>query len=238
MRKGEDLIPETLQIPALTAIAAFIGVMAGGWLTAHNQKRERQQRRINEQLAGFYGPMLALRTQLLSHSELSQKISGKAEVAWQAIVEPAYEGNDELRNIDRVEKVTQQRWPSFEKVMQYGNRQLVEEIIPSYRKMVELFASKMHLAEPSTITYFPALLEFVELWNRWLDESLPGEVLGLLNHTEGNLFPFYDNLLENFARMHQELAEKRRWWGWWRRSPKVHGPALAVNPFAAPKRDS
>jgi hypothetical protein len=223
----------------ITATAAFIGVMVGGWLTALNQKRERRHRRISEQLAGFCGPILAIRAQVLSQRELGQRISGAAEAAWQAMVKRAYEGNDELGKLDRMEKLTQQRWPSFEKLTEYGNRQLVEEVIPSYRKMVELFTSKMHLAEPSTITYFPALLEFVEIWNRWLNESLPGEVLGILNHTEDTLFPLYDNLLENFTRMHQELAEKRRWWGWWRRSPiKVHGPALAVNPFAAPKRDS
>ena len=210
--------------------------MVGGWLTAHNQKRERRQRRISEQLAGFYGPMLAIRAQVLSQMDLGQKISGKAEAAWQTVVKRVYEGNDELGKIDRMEKLTQQRWPSFEKLTAYGNRQLVEEIIPSYRKMVELFTSKMHLAEPSTITYFPVLLEFVEIWNRWLNESLPGEVLGLLNHSEDTLFPLYDNLLETFTRMHQGLAEKRRWWGWWRPSPiKVHGPRLAVNPFAAPR---
>jgi len=213
--------------------------MAGGWLTAHNQKRERQQRRINEQLAGFYGPMLALRTQMLSQSELGQKIRGNAGTAWQEIVKRAYEGDNESRKIDRMEKLTQQRWPSFEKLTEYGNRQLVEEILPSYRKMVEIFTSKLHLAEPSTIAYFPTLLEFVEIWNRWLNESLPVEVLGHLNHTEDNLSPFYANLLENFTRMHRELSEKRRWWGWWRRSSiKVHGPMIAINPFAAPKKGS
>jgi hypothetical protein len=112
----------------------------------------------------------------------------------------------------------------------------VEEIIPSYRKMVELFTLQMHLAEPSTINCFPALLEFVEVWNRWLDESLPSEVLGLLSHTEETLFPFYENLLDNFTRMQDVLREKRRWWDWRRPSLiKLRGPAIAVNPFASPK---
>ena len=76
----------------------------------------------------------------------------------------------------------------------------------------------------------------MEIWNRWLNNPLPGEVLGLLNHSEDNLRPFYDNLLETFTRMQRELSEKRSWWGWWRRAPiKVHGPIIAVNPFATPK---
>jgi hypothetical protein len=145
---------------------------------------------MGEQLAGFYGPMLALRAQTLSQSELHQRISRKAGVAWQEMTKRAYEGNDESGRIDRMERLTQQRWPSFERLAEYGNRQLVEEIIPSYRKMAEFFASKMHLAEPSTISYFPALLEFVEVWTRWLDGSLPVEVLGQLGHSESTLFPF------------------------------------------------
>jgi hypothetical protein len=192
---------------------------------------------MGEQLAGFYGPMLALRAQTLSQSELHQRISRKAGVAWQEMTKRAYEGNDESGRIDRMERLTQQRWPSFERLAEYGNRQLVEEIIPSYRKMAEFFASKMHLAEPSTISYFPALLEFVEVWTRWLDGSLPVEVLGQLGHSESTLFPFYENLLQNFTRMHRELCEKRRWWGWWCPSPiRVLGSVFAVNPLAAPKR--
>ena len=95
--------------------------MVGGRLTAHNQKRERQQRRMSEQLAGFYGPMLAIRVQVLSQSELRQRISGKTDTAWQALVKRAYEGNHELGKIDRMEKITRQRWPSFEKLTEYSN---------------------------------------------------------------------------------------------------------------------
>jgi hypothetical protein len=102
--------------------------------------------------------------------------------------------------------------------------------------MVDLFTSKLLLAEFSTIQHFPALLEFVEIWNRWLDRSLPVEVLGQLNHSEEKLFPFYQDLADNFARLQGMLQEKRRW----RRRPavKVHGAALAVNPWAIPKRAS
>jgi hypothetical protein len=124
----------------------------------------------------------------------------------------------------------------WEKLTQYGNRQLAEEIIPAYRKMVELFTSKMHLAEFSTIQHFQALLNVVEIWNRHLDQSLPVEVLLQVNHSDEKLSDFYDDLADNFARMQLTLREERRS----RRRPsavKFHGPALAVNPFAT-KRGS
>lgn len=229
-------MPADILSTAIAAGAGLAGVTIGAYLTGRNQKRERQCKRISEQLSGFYGPMLALRTQMLSQSELGQKISSEAGEAWQEMVKRVYEGSNDFMKIDRVERLTQQRWPAFEKLTDYGNRQLVEEIIPSYRKMIELFTSRLHLAEPSTIAHFPALLEFVEVWNRWLNEALPVEVLGLMNHTEEAIMPFYDDLLANFTRMQRELSERRRWWGWWRPSTiKVRGGIIAVNPFAAPR---
>jgi hypothetical protein len=222
---------------AIAAAAGLFGVAVGGYVTAHNQKRERQQRRTSDQLAEFYSPMLALRAQILTKSELRLKISGEAESVWRKMMERPYtQFKNEASLIDYVERLTKERSPDFERVIHYENRQLAEDIIPAYRKMVDLFTSKMHLAEFSTIQHFPALLEFVEIWNRWLDRSLPVEVLGQLNHSEEKLFPFYQDLADNFARLQGMLQEKRRW----RRRPavKVHGAALAVNPWAIPKRAS
>jgi hypothetical protein len=81
------------------------------------------------------------------------------------------------------------------------------------------------------------VIGFAGIRSQWLDQSLPAEVLGQLNHSEEELFPLYEDLADNFARMQQALRERRRWW----RRPatvKVRGPALAVNPFATAKRDS
>jgi hypothetical protein len=182
--------------------------------------------------------MLALRAEVLAKGELRLKISGQAESAWRAMMEGAYQRKDVREgNIDFVEKLTQDRFPLFEKLTEYENRQLREDIIPAYRKMLGLFATKMHLAEFPTIQYFPTLLEFVEIWNRWLDQSLPVEVLGQLRHSEEKLYPFYEDLADNFARMQRALQETRRWW---RRRPavmKVRGPVTAVNPFASPKTE-
>lgn len=231
------MLPELLG-PAIAAASALFGVAVGGYFTAHNQKRERQQRRINDQLAEFYSPMLGLRAQVLAKSELRLKITGEAESAWQAMMVRAYERKEVKEgNIDYVEKLRSERFPQFEKLTEYENQQLEQDIIPAYRKMVELFTSRMHLAEFSTIQHFPALLEFVEIWNLWLDNSLPVEVLGRLQHSEEKLYLFYEDLADNFARMQQVLCEKRRWW---RRAAKVkiRGPAVAVNPFATPKRSS
>jgi hypothetical protein len=226
-------MPTEILPSVITASAGLLGVGVGGFVTAHNQKRERRQRRVSEQLGGFYGPMVALRLQVLARSDLGLKVTEAEGSAWQAMVGHADAGTDEMRRIERVERLLTERFPEFEKITDYGNRQLEEFTIPLYRKMVELFTTNMPLAEAGTIKHYPALLEFVELWNRWLDKSVPIEVLGHLNHSEEKLFPFYDDLAENFSRMQWLLAERRHFW----RRPKrtkisLRGSIIAVNPFA------
>jgi hypothetical protein len=191
----------------IPAAFGLVGVALGGYISAYNQKRERERRRRSDQLGEFYGPMLALRADVLAKSELRVKISGAASAAWWALMEDAGKGGVEHRR-----EVREQRFPLFEKIIEYNNRELAEDILPTYRKMVELFRSKMHFAEFSTIEHFATLLEFVEIWNRWLDKSLPSEVLEQLNHSENKLYPFYEDLADTFVCMQQRLGEKRRWW--------------------------
>jgi hypothetical protein len=74
----------------IAATAGLLGIGVGGFLTAYNQRRERRQRRMSEQLGGFYGPMVALRLQVLAGSGLAIKVSAAAETAWKAMVDRAY----------------------------------------------------------------------------------------------------------------------------------------------------
>jgi hypothetical protein len=87
--------------------------------------------------------------------------------------------------------------------LDYNNRQLTEEIIPLYR--LDIFTDRMWLAEASTMRHYPALVEFVEVWNRFLDKSLPREVIDQIEHKEENLKPFYDDLQTHFTKLSQRL---------------------------------
>jgi hypothetical protein len=191
-----------LLIPLISAGAGLIGVAVGGYFAAFNQKRERQQRFIREQLGEFYGPMLALRAQIRAKSEVRVKIHGAADHAWRKVMERGYS-----IGIDEVERLDRERFPLFEKILEYNNRQLAEEIMPAYRRMEELWISKMHLAESSTREHFRALTEFVDIWNRWLSGAIPGEVVQQLNHSEQYLLPLYEDLVTNFERLQGNLKE-------------------------------
>jgi hypothetical protein len=60
------------------------------------------------------------------------------------------EGSDPVSRADAFLKLEKERFPGFEKIIEYNNRQLAEEVVPLYRRMVEIFTGNMWLAEPST----------------------------------------------------------------------------------------
>jgi hypothetical protein len=186
-------------IPLISAGAGLLGVLVGGVVATWNQKRERQQRFLSEQLSEFYGPMIAMRSLARAKAEIRLKIDTAADKAWNRNVEEArkYGRPDEL------EKLSHERFPLFDKILEYNNFELAEEVIPTYRRMRDLCVSKIHLAGSSTREHFSALTEFVEIWDRWLAKSIPPEVVKELQHSEEKVYPLYDDLADNFERLQQ-----------------------------------
>ena len=62
-------------------------------------------------------------------------------------------------------------------------------------------------ALPDTRVYYAAVLEYVEIWERWMAESLPVEVWRKLNHTEDNLAGFYRHISESHDRLRSKLVQ-------------------------------
>ena len=71
----------------------------------------------------------------------------------------------------------EERFAPFKRIIEYDNEQLRAELLPKYREMLTLFTERYHLAATDTRAFYQSFLEFVEIWNRWLAESLPAEVL-------------------------------------------------------------
>jgi len=188
--------------PLISAVSGLGGVGVGGWIASHNQKKERQQRFIRDQLIEFYAPLLGMRRRLRAGGEIRLKVRNAAGTVWPRLVEEARE-----HSLDRLRELEEQRWPAFEKIIEDDNRKLEAEDIPLYRQMLELFTSKLHLAEPTTRQQFGALVEFVELWERCLRGALPGEVVARIGPNEENLSPFYADLEANFTRLQEVLKE-------------------------------
>ena len=73
--------------------------------------------------------------------------------------------------------------------------------------MIKIFRDNMWLAEKSTLQHFPTLIEYVDLWDRFMADTLPGEVVTALGHTEESLYSLYKDLQKRHDEIRSQLAE-------------------------------
>lgn len=187
---------------AVPAMAGLFGVLVGSLLTARREQKQRQLSFLEQQLQQFYSDILGIRAEILMRSEIRAKVQNAASSVWPKLCEEARDrGGSEA-----VDRVREKRWPEFQRLIEYDNKQLVEELLPLYRRMVERFRTHYWLAEPDTRYFYSELVEFVELWNRWIEKSIPVEVITVLDHGEERLSAFYTHL----EQKHNALREKVR----------------------------
>jgi len=192
------------------------GVVLGGYLVSRHQRIERRQSRIREQLAELYSPLLGRRERLRARGEVRVKVSHAASAAWKKLCADV-RADDPSGQAEALRKMREERFPKFQELIEDQNGQLREEL-PIYREMLQLFESNLGLAEHSTRRHFGTMVGFVELWNRYLDERLPGEVVKELDKrdeiNEAALIPLYEELERQVDRLQQDLREERGWWCW------------------------
>lgn len=80
-------------------------------------------------------------------------------------------------------------------------------LLPIYQEMIQLFRRELWLAEPDTVAHLGALVEFVEVWERIKDDSLPSPVALGIGHEEENLHALYDHLESRVTELRRRLKE-------------------------------
>jgi hypothetical protein len=183
----------------ITAAAALLGVLIGGRKSAKNQERERRNARIRQQLEGFYSPLLGMHAEIEAKDRLRNELHSIGDRVWRNLLD-GYDGQTKAR-------IQQERWPDFEKIVDYSEDQFREELIPLYEKMLEHFGANIWLAEPATIGHYRALSDFVEIRRRRLAKSIPAECFKEIDRSEEQLEPLYEDLKEVFAKLTRELRE-------------------------------
>ncbi|MFA5844784.1 MAG: hypothetical protein WC971_08145 [Coriobacteriia bacterium] len=176
---------------AVPAVAGLVGVLIGAWLTGCRERSHRCLAFLERQLRDFYSPMLGLRNEIQMRGELRVQIQTAADAAWRGLAK------ETRRNGVRApEQFSAEREPEFKKLIEYDNTQLERELLPAYRRMVSLFRDNYWLADLDTRGFYQQLVQFVELWERWLADAIPWEVIERLGHSEENLQAFYAHLEE------------------------------------------
>ncbi len=193
---------QTALIAVITAGAGIGGVAIGGWIAVRGQLRERRQQRIRQQLDEFYGPMLGMRKQIEARSELRAEIQSLDD-------EERAERREAYRGQPPREDVMEAQREELERSIQYDNTQLKEVLLPVYREMRDYFASHMSLAEQTTREHLPALIKFIEIWDRSFERAFPGETLRKVSDRhEEKLHPLYDDLQKQLDCLSEEMKEK------------------------------
>jgi hypothetical protein len=189
----------------VTGAAGLIGVGLGGGLALLNQRRQRADERVQQQLNEFYAPFLGIHMLIRARSEFRLKLSGILGEAWPRLFANARaQGDPSL-----LKETADKHWPAFEKAQDYANHVQQFEIIPLYDKMVQLFTDKMPFTEPSTRQHFGALVEFVEIWKRFYADALPKETLSLLDHREEKVKPLYADVANQVENLARQLSSRR-----------------------------
>ena len=99
------------------------------------------------------------------------------------------------------------RGEEYDKLSDYSDKQLRGELIPLYRKMVDVWVANMGQAEDFTQQHFATLTDSVEIWNPFLDGSLPQAVVRKLTHEESKLYPLYEDIEKQVVRLRRELLK-------------------------------
>lgn len=182
------------------AVAGLAGVLIGAWLSSRRDQGQRRAAFVEKQLAQFYSPMQGLREEIAATSALRTLIQGNAERAWREVCAQVPKSDPET-----LAQLTNSRRPEFSRIIDFDNDKLSKELLPAYRRMANLFRENYWLAETDTRVYYPAVLEFVEIWERWIAGALPVEVWRKLDHNEDNLVGFYRHIAEAHDRLRSKL---------------------------------
>lgn len=191
-----------------TLLLQFLSALVGGLVVyifgIRKLSIELRNAFIQKQMSEFYSPIAGCRKRISAKSEVREKVSNAADEAWKDLCSQYREAKQPMYDHE------EQHAP-FGKIIDYDNKQLREELMPLYRKILDLFTEKYWLADEDTRAYYQDFLEFVEIWERYLAKALPDDVIRKLGHTEKNVLVFYEHVERKLSALQEEIHAKSIW---------------------------
>ena len=108
------------------------------------------------------------------------------------------------------------RLAEAKQLVEFNNEQFRKVLLPQYERMLTIFQDKYWLADTSTRQHYQALLQYVELWKRFLEKTIPDDVITTFDVREHRLEPLYQNLEEQFDRLQRVLQQADLSQGMWK----------------------
>lgn len=190
----------TLAQSGISATAGLMGVLVGAMMTSRNQKKERKQAHIRQQLQEFYSPMLGMRQEIVAKEESRRKINEMVHtiIDKSKVGDPGGVRRDHYYDDER---------KALRGLGAHDHKQWEEEILPLYKEMLKKFTSEMWLAEPSTRANYGELTNFLERWSRVHALTDAAEVAWQADLSDDNVKPLYNDLEFHFARLQELIRE-------------------------------
>ena len=180
-------------------IGGLLGSLIANWLTKRREENRRRAEFWTRQLEEFYGPLLSLHKEIRARSQLRVKIQEAIDQRHFRDMVRAAQPND-------IEAASDAHLPAILRNIQDETQTFAEVLMPRYRELIDVFRNKMWLAEPETRIYFPALVEFVDVWDKILTNRVSREIAPAIGHTEESLKPFYSHLEAIHDRLRAKLS--------------------------------
>jgi len=179
----------------IPSVITFATVYLAYRFAVNQARTKRNTDLIEKQLLEFYSPIWGCIKRIHAQGELRAEISQASNTAWQKLCErspkPFLKHDEEFK--------------PYQKLIEYDNEQLTSEVIPLYDKALEIFTTQFWLSEESTRQYYEEFYRFVEIWHRYLNRSLPMDVLKEIEHGEEKLKPFYNDIEANIMELKKKL---------------------------------
>lgn len=187
--------------PLISAISGLGGVFLGGWLTGRHDREKRRGEFVMRQLADFYGPLASLRLQIRARADLRVKLDSALCSIHERDVAEARSYTPDARR-----QISDETSGMFSTVQKDEDKIFREVVMPMYCSMRDILQQKMWMAEPNTREYVDDFIAFVDVWERHLRGTIPGDLVREIEHGEAKLHPFYKHLEETHDRLQAVLA--------------------------------
>jgi hypothetical protein len=187
-------------VPVIGALAGLAGVWLGSRLTAAREQISYRRTLSERQLRELYGPLLAIRAEILSLSRYRLAVEGTMDSVWREQVARTREVGvldpdlaDEFRS-------------GLDADIAYNNALMTDRLLPLYRRLLETMNGNLALAEPALIAQIAQLVAFIDQWDRAGSYSVPYEVASRTAVNEATLYPLYEHIALRYDALQQELG--------------------------------
>jgi hypothetical protein len=191
--------------PLISALSGLVGVFLGGWLS---DRRERQKQRndfIRLQLSEFYGPLLSIFTEIGAREALRVKVVRTITHLHERQMQEIRQQGHEVAHHAGVDSLNKLAVATNDE-----RRIFCETAMPAYRKMLAIFREKIWLVEPATRNYFTPFVEFIDIWERTLRDTISPDIVTEMGHDAQNLHSFYCNIESTHDLLRQRLMHQAK----------------------------